>query len=168
MSVLPQSESWHYNGAEGWLMLGNAKEAESEWNLIDPQYHGLPQVLALKWRIHALAGDWIRAAETAVKQCEADPQDPGGYIHHAYSERRKPDGSLQKAWDILQAARVRFPMESIVPYNLACYAAQMGRLDEAWTLLQEAGRLAGNAPVKAMALHDEDLVALRPKIEAML
>ena len=49
--------------------------------------------------------------------------------------RRASSGSLAKAWEALLPAAELFPREPWVPYNLACYAAQFSRLDEAWEWL---------------------------------
>lgn len=167
VNPLPKPDSYHFDSAEGWLMLGNPQEAELEWNQIDPRYQNMVQVIALKWSILAKAEDWTRAAEAAMLQCEMAADDPSGYVHWAYSVRRQPGGGLQPAWDILHSAYRRFPKESIIPYNLACYAAQMGQLEDSWEWLQKAIRIAGAGPIKTMAMQDADLAPLWPRIEQM-
>jgi hypothetical protein len=167
MTPLPKPDSYYRDCAEGWLLLGNAKEAELEWNQIDPVYQRRPEVLSLKWNIHVLAKDWDRAAETAAQQCEVDPESPDGIVHLAYSVRRRSGGGIQQAWDILQPAHQRFPKETIIPYNLACYAAQLNRLDEAWEWLQKAVRIAGPSQIRTMALRDDDLIPLHSRLQEL-
>jgi hypothetical protein len=167
MNPLSKPDSLHFDGAEGWLMLGDHREAELEWNLIAPQFHRLPEVLSLKWSIQAAANNWQQASETAVQLCEAAPDQAIGWVNLAYSVRRKTDGGLKQAWSILEATFQRFPKDSIIPYNLSCYAAQMGMVNEAWEWLQKAAHIAGVAPIKAMALKDPDLSPLRTWIEKM-
>ena len=74
---------------------------------------------------------------------------------------------LREAWDVLRPAVEKFPGQFLIPYNLACYAAQMGQPDEAWHWLERAFKAAGNAEkVRKMALADADLTALWPKLTA--
>ncbi|MEA2610068.1 MAG: hypothetical protein QOJ75_2311 [Chloroflexota bacterium] len=50
-------------------------------------------------------------------------------------------------------------------YNLACFYALNGRLDEARPLLKQA--LADQAELRALAPHDDDLIALRDEIASL-
>ena len=77
-------------------------------------------------------------------------------------------GGLQKAWDALRPAVELFPDEALVPYNLACYACQLGNLDGGRHWLSRAFETATKrklrANFKAMALADADLAALHAEI----
>jgi Flp pilus assembly protein TadD len=85
------------------------------------------------------------------------PDEPQWTISLAYATRRSR--SIAEAEAILRAARARFPREAILPYNLACYASQLGRLDEARALLAEATAL--DESLKDLAAQDPDLLPLR-------
>lgn len=61
----------------------------------------------------------------------------------------------------------QFPEESIIPYNLACYACQMGNLELAQDWLQRAAKLRPKNEIKAMALSDPDLAPLRSYVEGL-
>ena len=93
------------------------------------------------------------------------PQLPAGWIHQSYSlhELRRTD----EAFQFLHAIVLKFPEESVIPYNLACYACQMGQLDVAQRWLNQAVRIGGKASVKEMAEQDADLEPLRSYIEAL-
>ena len=65
---------------------------------------------------------------------------------------------LQTAEETLLLARELFPKEPLVHYNLACYAAQLGRIDDAKALLATA--LTLDPVFKEMALEDEDLAGV--------
>jgi hypothetical protein len=54
----------------------------------------------------------------------------------------------------------RFPTEHIIPYNLACYTCQLGKLVEARDWLAQALRLGNEKEIKLRALDDPDLAAL--------
>jgi Flp pilus assembly protein TadD len=86
-----------------------------------------------------------------------EPSESQWVISLAYATRRCQ--SLDAAEAILRAARPRFPEEAILPYNLACYAAQLGRLAEARHLLAEATAL--DPTVMTLAAEDPDLLPLR-------
>ena len=66
------------------------------------------------------------------------------------------------AWNILLAAMVRFPKEAAISFNLACYAAQMGDLDDARDCLRHA--VASDEGLKQKALEDPDLAPLWPGV----
>jgi hypothetical protein len=75
-------------------------------------------------------------------------------------------GGLPQAWELLRPAHDRFPDEFLIAYNLACYAAQMGRIDEAWEWLGRASANNRRAAVRALALRDDDLRELWPRLQA--
>jgi len=60
-------------------------------------------------------------------------------------------------WPVASAAYAR--------YNLACFHALGGRLDEARALLRQA--LPDNESLRTFAPIDDDLIALRPELEAL-
>ena len=72
------------------------------------------------------------------------------------AERRH--AGLETAESTLLRARDQFPKEPLIHYNLACYAAQLGRIDDAKALLATAITL--DPVFKEMALEDEDLKAI--------
>ncbi|MBN2505261.1 MAG: tetratricopeptide repeat protein [Verrucomicrobia bacterium] len=148
-------------GAMGWLELGLPAEAHRELDRIAPAHQQHPDVLEMRWQVCAAQPDWSGALRAAEALVAAAPERDSGWIHRAYALRRAPGGSLQHAWDALRPAADRFPRNALVPFNLACYAAQFGRLDEAWDWLQRAMKTADNASaIRQMALADDDLKPL--------
>jgi hypothetical protein len=55
----------------------------------------------------------------------------------------------------------------VIPYNLACYACQMGQLATSRKWLQRALRSDKNDAIRKMAIQDEDLKPLRDEIRGM-
>jgi hypothetical protein len=51
----------------------------------------------------------------------------------------------------------QFPQESFMRYNLACYACQLGLLEEAKLWLEKAFEISDEKKMKPMALEDSDL-----------
>lgn len=161
-------DNFLFDAAQGWSDLGNPREALNELRSMTPAGRDHPEVLVLLWLLHAELLEWRESLAVAERLIELAPQDSFGWVHRAYSLRRVPGCGLEKAWHALRPAADLFPKEKIIPYNLACYATQMGRLDEAWGWLQRAMDIAGDVrSIKAMGLVDEDLKPLWDRIEAL-
>ncbi len=159
------------SAAEGWLELGAPAEASSELSNLSPRAREHPDALQLRWAIHAANEDWSTALEVAEQLVTNAPGVSAGWIHRAYATRRNTDGSLEAAWLALYPAAKLFPKEPIIPYNLACYACQMGRLQESKAWLNRALKIPANRNerimIKKMALADSDLEVLWGEIERL-
>jgi predicted Zn-dependent protease len=157
-----------FEAAIGWSMLSNPREAISEIREMSAKGRDQAEVLELLWQLHAEVQEWPESLVAAERLVEVAPDRSFGWVHRAYSLRRSPGGGLTAAWHALRPAADQFPQERLIPYNLACYAAQMNRLDEAWSWLQRAMEVAGDInAIKAMAVVDEDLKPLWERIKAL-
>jgi len=58
----------------------------------------------------------------------------------------------------------KFPENAIMRYNLACYAAQMGLLEESCGWLVQAFEIEDSVQLKLAAMYDPDLQPLWDKI----
>jgi hypothetical protein len=162
MSALEPPDSHFLSAAEGWLMLGALHEARRELRLIQRENRRHSEVLQVRWRIYAAAHKWracLAVAETLVIR---EPGNPFGWVHRSFAlhEMRRTLEAFEK---LIPAAR-QFKKDFILPYNVACYACQLGRLDEAWAWYRRARGLAEAGMVDAMALEDKDLQPLWNKI----
>jgi Flp pilus assembly protein TadD len=153
----------HLDAALGWLELGNAVEAWAELEKLAPGARALPQVLETRWRLLAHERRWDEALAAAEALLAASPREPAGWISRSYAlhELRRSD----EARRLLLPARKQFPRESVIPYNLACYACQLGDLAEARQWLDAALRLRDKASLRSQALADPDLQPLWSEIE---
>jgi Flp pilus assembly protein TadD len=66
----------------------------------------------------------------------------------------------QEAFAVLLPVARKFPTEPTIPYNLACYTAQLGDLVAARDWLAQAFRLGNAKEIKVQALEDPDLAPL--------
>ncbi|RME93605.1 MAG: tetratricopeptide repeat protein [Verrucomicrobia bacterium] len=164
MDPLTHADKLQLEAAEGWLLLGDARQALAELDQLRPEVQDHLAVLELRWNASAQLADWTGAYNTAQRILEHWPDEVFGWIHRAFALRRMPGGGLERARDALLPAADKFPEEFLVPYNLACYEAVLGRLDTAWQWLTKAMRLAGRDRILKLALADEDLVALRDRL----
>jgi Flp pilus assembly protein TadD len=165
MADLEPPDSHHFQAATGWMELGNRKEASAELDKIAAAFQDHPEVLAMRWTIFAELEEWEGARGVAQVLVQKFPDQPSSWINLAYATRRTRDGGLEKAREVLLPAAARFQKDATIPYNLACYASQFGRLDEAWDWLRIAARAAGKSEViKQMALKDPDLKPLWTRV----
>jgi Tfp pilus assembly protein PilF len=144
--------------AEGYLELGMPLEANDELEEITPEHRAQPQVLGLRVGVYLLAGHWALAATVARHLAkEIEPANPQWWIQWAYAARRAE--SVAAAETILLAAEPQHNAVAIVQFNLACYAAQLGRLTQARARLARAIDL--DAQCKLLALEEPDLEPIR-------
>ena len=149
----------------GWLELGNPTEAGEEIARISPALLDHPDVLEVRWDVCASGRSWDAAHDVAEALVRTAPDRSSGWVHRAYALRRKTGGSIGLAWEALHPAASKFPKVPIIPYNLGCYAAQLGRLEEAMDWLRRAMKAGCDAKaIKSMALRDDDLKALWARI----
>ena len=150
------------SAAIGWLGLGCPGDALLELESIAIANQAHPAVLKARWSALAGTRNWDQALQTAEALVAHEPQSSFGWIHRAYTLHELKRTSDAK--ESLQKVADQFREEFLIPYNMACYAAQLGQLDEARTWLRTAARLAGKKRIKEMATADPDLLPLRDEI----
>jgi len=166
--TLEAPDTHYLRAAVGWLELGNHTEAGEELARIRPGFVNHPDVLEVRWMVCSAGRSWEAALAVAELMVALAPERPSGWIHRAYSLRRVHTGGLQLAWAALRPAFEKFPKEEVIAYNLACYASQFGRLEEAWEWLQRAMEAAGDVKgIKERGLVDADLEPLWPRLREL-
>jgi hypothetical protein len=110
---------------------------------------------------------WSQALQAARQLIHAAPERVSGWLHQSYALRRAPEGGLSKAWETLLPLADKFPKEAVIPYNLACYACQLGQLDAARLWLKRAFEISEPEPLKSQALEDDDLEPLWEEIRKL-
>ena len=165
MKRLEPPDLFFVSAAIGWLELGNVAEARAELAQVGSENRNHPDVLEMRWAICAQDELWIEGLQIARELLLYAPERSSGWLHQAYALRRVPDGGVKKAWSALLPAFDKVPTESIIPYNLSCYACQLQLLDAARVWLQRAVVIGGKDRIKQMALHDPDLEPLWPEIK---
>jgi len=167
MNGLEPPDSHYLSAAVGWLELGRREEAKAELKQISAEKQQHPEVLSVSWKILADEQQWSAALAVARQLVSAAPRRADGWVFQAYSLRRAPEGGLSKAWETLRGVADQFPEEMIFPFNLACYACQLDRVEEARAWLRRAMKVGGRDTVKKMALADSDLEALWEEIRKL-
>ena len=150
----------HLTAAAGYLELGMAADASAELDAIEPGRRSDWQVLALRVAVCQETKDWVPMLLLSERLVCMQPDQAQWPLSLAYATRRCQ--SLEAARKILLGAVDRFPEESTIRYNLACYEAQLGNLAAARVHLARAIQMHGAH--RAMALADADLLPLHEEL----
>lgn len=159
-NALPAPDNHHVLAAQGWMELGCLAEGELELAHVSSANRHHPDVLETEWSLTASRFDWMRGVVIGELLVTLYPERPNGWLHRAYAIRRIENGGLSKARESLLPAADQFPDEPVIPYNLACYAAQMSELDEARKWLRRSFAVGRFETIQTMALSDSDLKPL--------
>jgi tetratricopeptide (TPR) repeat protein len=157
MPPLQPPDSHHLSAAQGWLELGNHLEANAELEGIAASNRTHPDVLDLRWQVYAAAKKWQQCAEIALASMKIAPGRADGWIHRSFALHEMKQ--TQHAYDNLLPVASNFPGDWTIPYNLACYCAQLGRLDECKAWFKKA-MAVDEQTVKRAAIGDPDLKPL--------
>ncbi|MDB6112131.1 MAG: hypothetical protein JWR69_3881, partial [Pedosphaera sp.] len=121
-----------------------------------------PQVLELRALICADALKWEECLMVDSTLVDIAPERPFGWVHRSFALHKLKRN--QEAYELLRPARDRFPEHWLICYNLACYACQLGRKQEACRWMEMAFGMGGPNAIKQMALEDPDLKAFWAEI----
>jgi hypothetical protein len=153
---------FYVNAAVGWLELGNPKEALVELKAVSSGIALHPDVLEVRWQALARLESWEPTLPIAQSICQLAPDRPQGWLHQAVSLYRLK--RTEEAWQLLLPMADKFPKDWVIPYDLACYACQLGKVDEGRLWLKKAFRLGDSKDVRNIALADPDLEVLWPEL----
>ena len=159
MKSLEQSDRVHLNAAEGWFGLGDLVSASDELEKITPAFRAHPAVLLMRCKIYQAAKKWGYLIEISQTLIEQLPKLAEAWIHRSYALHEL--NQTREAFDLLLPAAKKFPKLPVIPYNLACYACQLGKLEDAMKQIEQAIDLADKKiDIRLDALEDPDLEPL--------
>ncbi len=161
---LTSSELWHLKAAQGWAELGALSDAFAELDQIGPRNQIHPNVLEVRWHAYHIAKKWSEASDVARIITRIAPARFNGYLMLSFALHAMKQ--TQQAYENLASVRDKFEAEWMAHYHLACYLAQLGRLDEARASLRRALHI--NPDQRTTAWHDPDLEPLRCDIKEKL
>jgi predicted Zn-dependent protease len=141
--------------AEGWLELGDWRSANDELQEMPAWTRGHPDVLDLRFEICVAAGMYQDALAVADALVRGFSKRVQSWINRANALHLL--GRHDEAFRLLKPLANRYPKNAAIAYNLACYAARMGRYSDARWWILEAIQLGENRALVAKALEDRDL-----------
>ena len=162
MNPIAPPDTHHLTAAQGWLELENAAEAIKELEQISPESRKHPDVLEVRWAAEAKQLNWEECVRVATQLTQHAPGRSSGWIHRSFALHELK--RTQEAYELLLPSLSLFKGIWTVPYNLACYLAQLGRIDDAARELFAALEIDATE-VKKAAAGDPDLEPLRKSID---
>ena len=157
MNKLPLQDQRFLDAAVGWLGLGDHLAANEELEQITPELRADPNVLEVRLQICWAAKKWEACVEIAGALVRLKPGSDQGWIGRSFALHELK--RTQEAYDFLLPAEDKFLKNWTVPYNLACYCAQLNRLEEAQIWFKKAMAI-NEQLVKREAIDDPDLKPL--------
>ena len=146
--------------AQGYMELGLFDDARSELVALPKEAWERTDVIETWVLLQMGEGHWEAALEMCRRLCEMAPKEPGCYIHAAYCLHEM--GRTQEALEFLRSGPSSLRTKSVYFYNLGCYCAKLGRMDEAKVLLEKSFEI--DKSLRKLAKKDPDLADLRSQL----
>jgi predicted Zn-dependent protease len=153
------------NAAEGWLGLGDHLAANQELEQISPELRGDPRVLDIRLQIYWKAENWVSCIEIADALVRLVPGNEHGWVARSFALHELK--RTQEAFDLLLPTEDKFQKSWVIPYNLACYCAQLGHVAKAKDWFSKAVAI-DEETVKRQASDDPDLKPLWDSMTGIL
>ena len=147
--------------AVGFAELSLFQDAVQELETLPDKLKETTVVLATWLEVYQRWQKWSEASSVAMRLAEMEPGESNWPVALAYAVRRSR--GLVFAQEILVPAGEKFPDCATIHFNLACYAAQLGNLDEARVHLRRAIQL--DEGFAAQAKTDPDLKPIQTEME---
>lgn len=158
-------DSFYLSAAIGWMELGNPAEAAGELSQLSAEIAERMETLAFKWEVYSKLKRWTECLAIADLLVANWPAEATGWIVRSFALhelKRTPE-----AFDNLRAVAGRFEKISTIPYNLACYACQLGDHADAMDWFRKARAIRSKRDWLKVALNDPDLEPMRDAIQRL-
>lgn len=148
---------WQFRAACGYAELGMTRESVGELNDIDGVFQNRPEVLQL--RLHHLMREkrWTQALRVSQKLCRAAPDCSAGFLHAGFCLHEL--GKTAQAKALLLRGPTALLKEPIYYYNMGCYEALLGNVNDARTHLETSFRM--DSTFRELAKRDPDLESVK-------
>jgi hypothetical protein len=154
----PYPDAHYVAAAEGWLDLGDPEQALNELEQVRPSLRTHPEVLLLRWGLHARTRDWPPCLLIAHCLTERVPADARSWV--ALARTFYLCGEVPKAYRVALSKVGVFPRSWLLLYDAARYACLLGKRRQAERYLRRAMAAGDKRTIKLQALADPDLEAL--------
>ena len=143
--------------AQGYIELDMPEEAIRELDSLPAEDRQREPALQLRLFVVMRSRQWQRALDVCEAMRSATPEIVTGYIHGAFCLHEM--GRTAEARKLLLAAPSHLRKEPTYHYNLGCYAAVLGELEEARHHLTASFEL--DKKFRDIALQDPDLRSVK-------
>jgi tetratricopeptide (TPR) repeat protein len=158
VEVLDYPAFFFYQAAEGWIELGNLKEALEELDQIGSPGRTHWAVLHLRWSILSKLKKWDRCLVVGRALTAGYPRDPCSW--RLLAETYYLMGDFEKAYRVAAANAADFPNSWNLLYDAACYSCLIGKFEEAQRYFNMALDVGDSELIRQQALDDPELKAL--------
>ena len=150
----------HVQAACGYAELGMSRESIAELDAISPRLQNRPEVLHL--RLHHLMRQkrWAHALRVSRTLCGVAPDCGTGFLHAGFCLHQL--GKTEEAKNLLITGPIALLKEPIYYYNMGCYEALLGNVDNAHENLRISFKM--DASFRELAKKDPDLRELHANI----
>ena len=142
-----------FQAAQGYLELGMLEDALVELNSLPSAVQGRLEVLHMRLFIHMQGKCWCEALKISQIICRAHPEETAGFIHAAFCLHEL--GRTGEAKEVLLGGPSTLLNEATYHYNLGCYDAVLGNLEDAQAHLRVSFKL--DKKFREFARTDPDL-----------
>jgi predicted Zn-dependent protease len=139
--------------AQGYIELDMHAEALRELDELPPEERGLREVLQVRLFVLMRTRRWAEAMEVCDALRQADPQQTTGYIHGAFCLHEL--GRTREAKALLLSGPAALLREATYYYNLGCYDAVLGNVEDALHALEISFKM--DDKFREIAKYDPDL-----------
>jgi predicted Zn-dependent protease len=146
--------------AEGYAELGMYDDALAELDELHSDHQDHLETLRMRVEIILRKRDWKTALRFGLRACHLYPNVASGFIHAAFCLHEL--GRTEEAKQTLLDGPATLLDEPVYYYNLGCYDATLGNLNEAKAYLRASFRL--DASFRDMAKSDPDLERIRDEL----
>ncbi len=153
MNTKANAENRTLLAAQGYFELGMLEDAMTELESLPEPMRGKLEVLQMRLFIHMRAKRWEQALEISRGLCRVGPEDTLGFIHAAFCLHEL--GRTLEAKTLLLGGPSALLDEATYHYNLGCYDAALGNIEDAQAHLRASFRL--DKKFREFAKTDPDL-----------
>jgi predicted Zn-dependent protease len=139
--------------AQGYIELDMPGEALRELDELSPGDQGRMEVLQVRLFIYMRARQWREAMKVCDRLRANDPQQTTGFIHGAFCLHEL--GQTREAKELLLRGPAALLREATYYYNLGCYDAVLGNLEEAQHAIEISFKM--DDKFREIAKYDPDL-----------
>lgn len=139
--------------AQGYIELEMPEVALRELDGLPPEDRARQEVLQVRLFIFMRARRWPEAMAVCDRLRAADPQQTTGYIHGAFCLHEL--GRTREARELLLRGPASLLREATYYYNLGCYHAVLGQLEEAQQAIEISFQM--DDKFREIAKYDPDL-----------
>ena len=142
-----------FQAAQGYLELSMMDDALAELDSLPRAAQERVEVLHMRLFIHMQARRWREALKVSQLVCRLEPDATPGFIHAAFCLHEL--GQTAEAKQVLLDGPSALLGEATYHYNLGCYDAALGNIEEAQAHLRVSFKL--DKKFRELARTDPDL-----------